>query len=412
MIRDAAYARISKDARADLHERYATWLDTATAGREGEFDEIVGYHLEQTSHLRAELAPGDERAREAGARAAARLGAAGGRAFDRGDLRAAASLLGRADAFLPPDSVERIPILLDLGVVHEGEGRFDDALVVLGTAEALARGSGDVGAAARAVARRQQLRSHVEGAPLGELRAEVEAMLPELERIGDDAAIAESCLFLGVSFMYGGQSARAVEQLEHASQRSARSGGPRRGPEPASWIPVVMMNGPMPASSVHARWAEISASTTLSRYARAFGDLFDAESLAMTGELEAARSQCGAARAAIFDLGDESTAAATVMVRGYIELLAGDPAAAERMLAEGDRQLSRLGEEGFRSTVLCLLADARQAIGRPDEAIAATTTAEEIAPPEDFETDVGWRGARARALADHRCVRRRRTLGA
>ena len=41
---------------------------------------------------------------------------------------AAAALLGRADPLMPPSSSERAPILLDLGVLHEREGRYEEAL--------------------------------------------------------------------------------------------------------------------------------------------------------------------------------------------------------------------------------------------------------------------------------------------
>ena len=76
LIRDAAYGSIPKATRADLHERFAAWLD-GTAGSLGERDEIVGYHLEQAYRYRAELGPIDERMRTLARQAAERLAAAG-----------------------------------------------------------------------------------------------------------------------------------------------------------------------------------------------------------------------------------------------------------------------------------------------------------------------------------------------
>jgi tetratricopeptide (TPR) repeat protein len=400
MIRDAACTRTSKGARADLHERYAMWLDSATGGRESEFDEIVGYHLEEASHLRAELAPGDERGRDAGARAASRLGGAGSRAFDRGDFRAAANLLGRADKLLPSESSQRVSILLDLGVVHEREGRFDDALDVLETAERLARGVGDLGTAARALVRAQFIRSHIENAPQRQLQAQVEALLPELEATGNDAAVAEASYFLGVSLMWLGRHTRAIEMLERAQEIAAHSSDVRLAPESASWIPAVMSYGPVPATKVNERWLELVSSTSMSRYARAFGDGMDALSLAMMDEFDRARTQWRDARVVMTELGDETSGFASVMQGGWIELLAGDFATAEELLAEGERGLERLGEGGYRSTIQCLLADAQQALGRAEDTIATTARAEGISFPDDFETNAGWRSARARALAD------------
>ena len=59
LIRDAAYERIPKELRSELHERFAGWLDA----RGEEFDEIVGYHLEQAYRCLAELGRPDERGR-------------------------------------------------------------------------------------------------------------------------------------------------------------------------------------------------------------------------------------------------------------------------------------------------------------------------------------------------------------
>ena len=54
LIRDAAYDALPKAVRAELHERFASWLE-----RQGaeliELDEVLGYHLEQACRYRAEL---------------------------------------------------------------------------------------------------------------------------------------------------------------------------------------------------------------------------------------------------------------------------------------------------------------------------------------------------------------------
>ncbi|MGH2724723.1 MAG: ATP-binding protein, partial [Actinomycetota bacterium] len=47
LIRDAAYSETTKEARAHLHERFAGWLERRAADRLTEFEEVVGYHLEQ-----------------------------------------------------------------------------------------------------------------------------------------------------------------------------------------------------------------------------------------------------------------------------------------------------------------------------------------------------------------------------
>ncbi|HEY6594936.1 MAG TPA: adenylate/guanylate cyclase domain-containing protein, partial [Asanoa sp.] len=55
LIRDAAYRFLPKQTRSELHERLAIWLDRAAGRPLGEQEEVVGYHLEQAYHYRAEL---------------------------------------------------------------------------------------------------------------------------------------------------------------------------------------------------------------------------------------------------------------------------------------------------------------------------------------------------------------------
>ncbi len=51
LLRDAAYATLTKADRADLHERAAAWIDRDGPGD----DAIAGYHLEQAVRYRREL---------------------------------------------------------------------------------------------------------------------------------------------------------------------------------------------------------------------------------------------------------------------------------------------------------------------------------------------------------------------
>ena len=83
LVRDAAYDGLSKAIRAELHERFADWLDERGADLV-EVDEILGFHLEQAARYKAELGETD---RELAERAGERLAAAGRRALARGDQR-------------------------------------------------------------------------------------------------------------------------------------------------------------------------------------------------------------------------------------------------------------------------------------------------------------------------------------
>src|SRR5262249_61059997 len=54
LIRDAAYEAVPKATRAELHERFAAWLERS-GGALVELDEILGYHLEQAYRYGREL---------------------------------------------------------------------------------------------------------------------------------------------------------------------------------------------------------------------------------------------------------------------------------------------------------------------------------------------------------------------
>ncbi len=109
LICDETYAGMPKAVRAELHERFARWLQSqAREGKGfGEHDEILGYHLEQAYRYRTELVPADESARALAEEAGAVLASAARRALGREDVPAAVALFERALALLPHDDRTR-----------------------------------------------------------------------------------------------------------------------------------------------------------------------------------------------------------------------------------------------------------------------------------------------------------------
>src|SRR5439155_7723671 len=81
LIRDASYHGLLKRTRAELHERFVDWVEREDTGRVTEFEEIRGYHLEQAFVILVQLGAIDDHVRSVGARAAAYLSSAGGRAL-------------------------------------------------------------------------------------------------------------------------------------------------------------------------------------------------------------------------------------------------------------------------------------------------------------------------------------------
>jgi predicted ATPase len=133
VIKDAAYKSLLKRDRADLHERFVGWAEPVNRerGREMEFEEILGYHLEQAYRYRTELGPLDDGGRIVGRRAGEKLASAGRRAFARGDAPAAANLLRRATSVVPTEDPWRIELLPALADAHIEQGDFGEATAVL-----------------------------------------------------------------------------------------------------------------------------------------------------------------------------------------------------------------------------------------------------------------------------------------
>src|SRR5438128_1289730 len=139
LIRDAAYDGMPKELRAELHERFGIWLQT----NRSEYDEIVGYHLEQAFRLKSQLGRADVALNALGSRAGDLLGRAGHRAYERGDIPAAVNLLGRATELLPKQEPRRLEHLVRLGYALHDSGELARAKATYSEAIDIARAAGE-----------------------------------------------------------------------------------------------------------------------------------------------------------------------------------------------------------------------------------------------------------------------------
>jgi ATP/maltotriose-dependent transcriptional regulator MalT len=120
---------------------------------------------------------------------------------------------------------------------------------------------------------------------------------------------------------------------------------------------------------------------------------------AMRGDFDRARSLYGQARASFEEYGLGEALASLPLYSGPIELLAGDPRAAERELRRGYDLLEDMGDRGRFSTVAAFLSRALYAQSRLDEANTVALSAAEAASTHDVYTQAVWRGTRALILA-------------
>jgi class 3 adenylate cyclase/tetratricopeptide (TPR) repeat protein len=403
LIRDATYRGLLKRSRAVLHERFVAWADRVNQDRDRavEYEEILGYHLEQAHMCLSELGPLDEHGRELGARAAARLFSAGHRAFARGDMPAAANLLRRAAALLPADSRDRLALLPDLAEAMMAIGEFAWAETFLDEAIETAESVGEDGLAASARLLRLRVRSHSADPEDWTEQVVVEADhgLPVLEAAGDHVELARALRMLawahGTACRYGKAAAAAQRAMNHASLGEDE----RQRQHAASQYAIAALYGPTPVPEAIERCESIVAEAREDRRTQGLVMSLLSGLRAMQGDFPAARDLYTRARLMLEEFGRSVVAASTSQQSCRVELLAGDPAAAERELRRDFDELSEMGERYFLSTAAGELAGAVYAQGRYAEAEELTRAAEELSAEDDLTSQALWRSVRAKTLA-------------
>ena len=402
LMRDTAYASTSKEVRATLHERFADWIErTQAGGHVGEYDELLGYHLEHAYRYRTELRPVDDHSRALARRGAERLVAAGSKAFGRGDMVAAANLLSRSLALIPEKDALRLAALPKLSESLMMTAEFERASAALEEAFALADVHGDRPAREHAALIRamQRLFTEPEGGAEA-ARADVEKAIPVFQEANDDVGLARSWRLLSLIDVVQGKYALAGEAMDRAARHAHRAGDRREELESLSWLPLSLFLGPTPAAEGVRRCDEILDRAEGDRKVEASVLLIRGALEAMLGNVEEGRRTVARARPIFEDLGLRLWAAGAVaQLQGWVELLAGDPYAAERELRRGYETVRAMGESGWLSTIAGFLAQALYAQGRYDEAEAFARVSLDTAGGDDVYSQVIGRSVRAKVAS-------------
>jgi class 3 adenylate cyclase/tetratricopeptide (TPR) repeat protein len=397
IIRDTAYGGLLKRVRAALHERFVVWAERVNRerGRETEFEEILGYHLEQAYRYRMEIGVIDAEARSVGERAAEKLSSAGRRAFERGDMPAASSLLRRAIDLLPAGDARRLELIPDLAESFVPLSRFEEAVPVLEAGAAEATAAGSPHAENRIAIARMLIDLFTDGVEAEELAARATQRLDEAKALGDEGGMARALrirlLLHGNAGRYDEAAAAAEELIRHAERanddRLVRRGG-------AVYASAAVL-GSTPVDRAMAECLRVIERVRGDRRAEATIEGAVAQLHAMRGEFEAARAAYGREQDLLRDLGAGRDAASTSIESSKVEILAGDLERAEAELRRDDADLEQMGERYFRSTVAALLARVVALRGETEEAARVLETASQIADPDDVELRVLIGSARA-----------------
>ncbi len=398
LIRDAAYRRLLKEARAELHERVADWLALKAGDLVGEHEEVIGFHLEQAHQYRRDLG-GAEAAAALGERAAAHLGAAARRSLDRDDLRSAAALMGRAVACLPADHARRAELLVDRCEALLGLGEVTVGAEALAELQAAAEASPRLAAWAEAFA--AQLASFSEPGELPAWVGRAAAAADRFEELGDPVGTAKAAAVHASILARLGHMAACETALDRALAAAREAGDRRRANGVLAGAPVAALWGPSPVTRAAGRCLDVV------RVLRITTDSPPVEAVALRaqGVLEAFRGRFDAARRLVTssartleELGLRHGMLQTQLFTGLVELAADDPEAAEAPLREAYDGFRTLGVGVDAAQAGALLARACLAQGRDDEALELTQESERLGG-HDLKTAIAWRAVRAEALA-------------
>jgi class 3 adenylate cyclase/tetratricopeptide (TPR) repeat protein len=376
LVRDAAYDALPKRTRAELHERFARWVDRRGGLIEG--DEIVGYHLEQATRYRAELGEHDAALAE---EAAGRLAGAAAAAAARADHGAVRKLALRAFELTEAGSKTRLAF-----VPH--------------AFYALSAGA-DLAAAAALV---DELRQHDDERSRGYallLAAELawlhgdkipldeDAVRRHFETAGDEEGLAVLCRYLGFEQWQQLKATSSGRLYAEGVEHALRAGAPGLAKELRRRATSVLVQGMTPVD-------ELVGLVEEADMPMAFGRLH-----AMRGDFAAAWAENARSRDEALERGDLITAIGTAHTALFIAQHDGNIERAVPDLLQAMEDYERLEERIYISTSGMNLAFALERVGRVAEAEAAVERSEQLSAPGDVVDVAGLAAVRA-ALASRR----------
>lgn len=385
-VRDAVYAGLPRRVRAELHERYAGWLDAQATSPQR--DEFVAHHLGRAVAEREELDPRDPTLGALRVDASHRMETAGRRALARGAMSAAARLLGRAIAVASGDRDVDARVLAEHGRALAETGDFAAADRELARAVDAAAATGD-----RALVHHTRLtalwvRSNLDlaGWCTEAWTASAEA-IDAFQAIGDEGGLGRAW-GLRAEVHYLQAAYKDAEEAMHRAEAHARAAGDATEErESAVAAASTLVPGATPTD------AGLLTCDALDR--RFAGDatvearvlLVRAPLLAMRGDGDGARAALTGAVERFEELGQGYWLASASATEGYVESLVGGREAAEIAWRRALETFERMGDRAQAATVAATLAVALPD-DRADDVAELTLYARRHAHPDDLDARV------------------------
>ena len=396
LLRDAAYAMVPKETRAELHEAMAGWLDEHD---ELETDEFVGYHLGRAATYRRELGLSDERTNELAGAAGARLSSAGRRAADRGDSGTARVLFERASELRAPRTAQAGWDLLRYVWAILDEERLGDATVALALAVEAAEAAGDRRLTAQVELTDSYVRCLRE--PDWSVAAQREVLDrwgPELEAAGDPRDLAVYWLVaLQASWMrYRWPEVRA--DAERSLTAALEAGDDAFARRASGFQGAAGFYGSTPLETLLGESEMRERLAAGSPLATAFVMNARATLLGLLGRDDDADRAFARADALLREV-VEVPGNAAAQPRALLAEMRDRTADAVALLEPALQEMREQGDLAHRSTLAGAIANLLIALGRYDEARSLSAECRELTEASDLVNQVLWRRADARIAA-------------
>ena len=372
LIREVAYAGLSKSMRAEQHRRFAEWLRERAGD---ELLEIRAYHLDQAVTLLEELdgAPPRDLASEA----AAALAAAGQRALAREATRSARALLVR--------SVELEPTLERRFRAARAARHLSDLPAVsvemeLVRADAEAAGETAIESRALTALAEVALTRDADVPRARELAGRALEILdeePSVARYDALDALSTAAWWVG-DLQEAERLTREQLDIAQALGRTDLEGGAVDG---LAYIYVERLEYAK-ARRLIERANELAQESGSLRH-QAWARRGRAHVHLLLGELDEAQAALEEARELFEEAGATTHNARTLMVMSDVAARKGEPARAEGLLRDASRLLKPVGDRGTLCEVQRRLAQVLVTLGKVDEAERVALQARETVGPED-----------------------------
>jgi tetratricopeptide (TPR) repeat protein len=186
--------------------------------------------------------------------------------------------------------------------------------------------------------------------------------------------------------------------MQAAGEHARRAGEARLATEADFWIAFAAFFGETPLSEAWAIWEQVN-SRALTPLQQTHAEFWRGCLEGYGGNFDAGLAAIAHARSRYAELGLRAYYGGSANPHAELEILAGDPVAAEQTLQEALVVLEQLGDRSYRSTLLMQLAEALLEQRRLDAAEDVLTQAESLSAPDDAINVAGFPTLRAKLLA-------------